>query len=65
MALDRLQSALSFLASRGTLRMIGYMLRENSAMQAFVRSHGFSVDAVASDVDALHFVRTLGAGDAK
>jgi acetyltransferase len=58
-----MRKMIGFLSSRGTLRMIGYVLRENSAMQELVRTIGFAVDAAASDADALHFALTLSPSD--
>ncbi len=54
-----LHKMIRFLSQRGTQRMIGIVLRENTAMHDLVRSNGFEVDAQATDIDALHFVLAL------
>lgn len=54
-----LRKMIDFLARRGTQRMVGDVLRENTGMRELVRSQGFAVDASVSDADALHFVLTL------
>ncbi len=54
-----LQKMIRFLSGRGTQRMIGIVLRENKGMHDLVRSNGFTVDAAATDSDALHFVLAL------
>jgi acetyltransferase len=50
---------IDFLSRRGTRRMVGYVLHENSAMRELARDHGFSADAAASEADTLFFVRPL------
>ena len=50
---------IGFLSSRGTHRMVGYVLRDNEGMRGLARSLGFVVDANTSDADALNFVLTL------
>jgi acetyltransferase len=54
-----LRKMIDHLTRRGTQRMIGYVLRENEAMRAFMLANGFAVDG--SDEDALHFVLRLPA----
>jgi len=54
-----LRKMIDFLVQRGTQRMVGLVLRENDAMRDLVRTQGFTVDAAASDADALHYVLTL------
>lgn len=56
-----MRKMIDYLARRGTQRMIAYVLRENVAMRELARSHGFSIDADASDMDALHVVLALPA----
>lgn len=54
-----MKKMIGFLSSRGTHRMVGYVLRDNEGMRGLARSLGFVVDANASDADALNFVRAL------
>ena len=54
-----LRKMIGFLALRGTGRMVAYVMRENIAMRELALSHGFTLDAAGTDVDALHFVLTL------
>lgn len=54
-----LRKMIDFLSRRGTQRLVGDVLRENEAMRELARSHGFAVDAAASDAEALRFVLTL------
>ncbi len=54
-----LRKMIDYLTRCGTKRMVGQILRDNQVMREFMRSHGFVLDAVASDRDALHFVLTL------
>jgi len=54
-----LSKMIDYLAGRGTRRIVGYVLRENTGMHKLVRTHGFVLDESASDPDALHFVRVL------
>ena len=54
-----MQKMIGFLSSRGTQRMIGYVLRDNDGMRELARSLGLAVDVNASDADALHVVLTL------
>ena len=54
-----LRKMIDFLARRGTRRMIGDVLRENTAMRELARSQGLTVNAATSDADALRFVLTL------
>ena len=60
-----MRKMIQFLERRGTLRMIGQVLPENSAMQDLVRSNGFVVDPGGSDADALQFVLALNPGGAR
>ena len=57
-----MRKLIRFLSSRGTQRLVGDVLRENNAMRELARSLGFSVDAVASNSDALRFVLVLPSG---
>jgi acetyltransferase len=50
-----------YLSSRGTRRLVAYVLRENEAMQELARSHGLTLSAAGSDVDMLCFVLPLPA----
>ena len=50
---------IGFLSSRGTQRMVGYVLRDNDGMRELAGALGLAVDVNASDADALHFVLTL------
>ena len=54
-----MRKMIAFLAGRGTQRLVGYVLRENDAMQRLARSHGLVVDKGASDADMLCFVLEL------
>ncbi|MBC8119161.1 MAG: bifunctional acetate--CoA ligase family protein/GNAT family N-acetyltransferase [Burkholderiaceae bacterium] len=54
-----LRKMIDFLSRRGTQRLVADVLRDNEAMRKLARSHGFVVDAAASDADALRFVLTL------
>ena len=54
-----MQKMIGFLSSRGTQRMVGYVLRDNDEMRELARAVGLAVDVKASDADALHFVLTL------
>jgi len=54
-----MRKMIRFLKHRGTQRMVGFVLRENTAMRELALSLGFTVDAEASDVDALYFVLEL------
>ena len=54
-----MKKMIGFLSSRGTHRMVGYVLRDNEGMRGLAKSLGFVVDANASDADALNFVLTL------
>ena len=55
---------IGYLTSRGTRRMVGYILRENDAMRKLARSIGFVADAEASDSQALCVVLELPAAHA-
>lgn len=50
---------IDFLVGRGTQRVVGYVLRENTGMRELARSQGFVVDAAASDSDALCIALSL------
>ena len=50
---------IGFFSSRGTHRIVVYVLRDNEGMRGLAKSLGFVVDANASDADALNFVLTL------
>ena len=54
-----MKKMIDYLARRGTQRMIGLVLRENTAMRELARSLGFVVDSTAYESDALRFVLTL------
>ena len=54
-----LSKMIEFLSARGTQRMVGYVLRQNEGMRELARSHGFAVNAAASDVDALFVTLAL------
>ena len=54
-----MKKMIDYLARHGTQRMIGLVLRENTAMRELARSLGFVVDSTAYDADALRFVLTL------
>jgi acetyltransferase len=54
-----MRKMIDFLTSRGTQRMVGYVLRDNDGMRELAKSLGLAVDVKASDADALHFVLTL------
>ena len=54
-----LRKMIGFLSTRGTQRLLGYVLRENDAMRDLARSQGFAVDPGLSDTDALCLVLAL------
>ena len=54
-----------FLVGRGTIRIVGVVMRENAPMRALALSLGFSVDVAASDEDGLRFVLPLPAAAGK
>ena len=54
-----MRKMIGFLTGRGTQRLVGYVLRENDAMQRLARAHGLVVDKGASDTDMLCFVLEL------
>jgi acetyltransferase len=49
------------LRARGTQQMVGYVLRENSAMRELSRSLGFTAAGPAAEADVLQYVRPLAA----
>jgi acetyltransferase len=55
-----LHKLVAFLSQRGTQRLIAYVLPENEAMRKLAHANGFTLDAGASDEDALHYVLQLG-----
>jgi len=57
-----LQTLIDYLAQHGTQRIIGYALRENSAMSELARSHAFEIDVPGSDGSVLRLVRNLRSG---
>ncbi len=54
-----MKKMIDYLARRGTQRMVGDVLRENTAMRELARSLGFVVDSNSYDPDAIHLVLTL------
>ena len=54
-----LGKTIAFLRGRGTRRLVALVLRENTRMRELARSHGFAVDARASDPEALSMVLRL------
>ncbi|HEY4959061.1 MAG TPA: bifunctional acetate--CoA ligase family protein/GNAT family N-acetyltransferase [Caldimonas sp.] len=54
-----LAKMLAFLVRQGTQRVVGYVMRENSAMRDLALHVGFVIDPAGSDVDALHVVLQL------
>ena len=48
-----MRKMIAFLSQRGTQRMVGDILRENKSMRELARSLGFTVNAAASNPDAL------------
>jgi acetyltransferase len=49
------------LTARGTQQMVGFVLRENAAMQDLARSLGFMAGGPADEGDALRYTRPLAA----
>ncbi|MEP7302128.1 MAG: bifunctional acetate--CoA ligase family protein/GNAT family N-acetyltransferase [Caldimonas sp.] len=54
-----MKKMIGYLAGRGTQRMIGDVLRENSAMRKLATSLGFVVDTSAHEDEAIRIVLTL------
>ena len=54
-----MRKLIGFLFDRGTQRLVGDVLRENTGMRELARSVGFAIDASASHGDALRFVLAL------
>ena len=54
-----MRKMIAFLTLRGTERMVGSVLRENSNMRELAQSTGFVVDVAKSDADALFVVLAL------
>jgi acetyltransferase len=55
-----LDKMIRYLRSRGTERVVGFVLHENLAMRDLALSQGFALDRAGSDADALRFVLALG-----
>jgi acetyltransferase len=55
-----LDKMIRYLRSRGTGRVVGFVLHENLAMRDLALSHGFVVDRGGSDADALRLALPLG-----
>jgi acetyltransferase len=55
-----LEKMIRYLRSRGTERVVGFVLHENLAMRDLALSQGFALDRAGSDADALRFVLGLG-----
>jgi len=55
-----LDKMIRYLRSRGTERVVGFVLPENLAMRDLALSHGFVVDRGGSDADALRLALPLG-----
>lgn len=53
-----MRKMIRFLSSRGTQKMVGDVLPENTAMRALAIRLGFAVDAAGPNGDAMHFVLT-------
>jgi len=54
-----LDKMIRYLRSRGTERVVGFVLHENAGMRDLALSNGFVLDRAGSDVDALRFVLPL------
>ena len=54
-----MRKLVGYLSGRGTQRLVGDVLRENTGMRELARSLGFSVDAAAWNDDAMHYVLAL------
>jgi len=59
-----LDKMIRYLRSRGTRRVVGFVLHENLAMRDLAMSNGFVVDRAGSDADALRLVLPLGGAGA-
>ena len=59
-----LNKMIRYLRSRGTRRVVGFVLHENLAMRDLAMSNGFVVDRAGSDADALRLVLLLGGAGA-
>jgi acetyltransferase len=56
-----LAKMIAYLRGRGTQRMVALVLRENRSMRELATSHGFTLDAKRSDIDALCYTLDLAA----
>jgi acetyltransferase len=56
-----LAKMIAYLRGRGTHRMVALVLRENRSMRELATSHGFTLDAKRSDIDALCYTLDLAA----
>jgi acetyltransferase len=57
-----MQTLIDYLGQRRTQRIVGYVLRENTAMRDLAQSQGFEIDAPNSDAAVLRLVRSLQSG---